>query len=103
LTHSVNAAASLSSISLNYTNELLAASNTKGLISFFPTADLQDSLLPQSSFISENSYVVAESGINQVQFSMLERNLVGAACDTCCALFDTQTSKQILSFPRQCQ
>jgi WD40 repeat protein len=34
---------------------------------------------------------------------MLERNLVGAACDTCCGLFDTQTSKQILSFPRQCQ
>ena len=93
----------LTSMVLSHSNELLATANSKGLISFFPTNDLQDSLAPSNNFVSENLYAVAESGVNHLQFGPMDRNVLGAACETCCAIFDVNTGKLRQSFARPSQ
>jgi len=84
---------SFNSIAQNNSSSLLAASTTRGLISLFRTAEVNNENENEDTWTKEIGQLITDSTCNQISFSHVEKNLLGAACDLSLSLYNVEAMK----------
>jgi len=74
-------------------SSLIATSTTRGLISLFKINDAVDEICNEESWTKESGQLVTDSTCNQISFSHVEKNLLGAACDLSVSLYNVEVMK----------